>query len=164
MAPPEESQADEVDLAVAAYREEGIWQLQELPETALDNVDTIARQLRRYPGDGGAMALLSVDEDFFLLVRSRGADVTLLLSDASAATDWALARSAVNRIGFPVEDDDDPAPAGDLGILADLGIAAMDMGVLLDDEDLYPDEQLSDIATKLGFGTQFDDLAGLSTA
>ncbi len=40
----------------------------------------------------------------------------------------------------------------------------MDMGALLDDLDLYPDEQLSDIATKLGFGPRFDDLAGLSHA
>jgi len=64
----------------------------------------------------------------------------------------------------PVEDDDEPAPAGDLGIVADMGIPAMDMGVLLDDDELYPDEQLSDIATKLGFGPRFDDFAGLSNA
>jgi putative tRNA adenosine deaminase-associated protein len=110
------------------------------------------------------MALISVDEDFFLIVRSRGADVSLLLSDASASTDWALARSAVDHLGVPVEDDDEPAPAGDLGIVADMGIPAMDMGVLLDDYELYPDEQLSDIATKLGFGPRFDDIAGLSNA
>ncbi len=159
-----DSEADEIDLAVACYREEGVWQLQELPEGSLDGIDSIARQLRRYPGDNGAMALISVDEDFFLIVRSRGADVALLLSDASASTDWALARSAVDHLGVPVEDDDEPAPAGDLGIVADMGIAAMDMGVLLDDYELYPDEQLSDIATKLGFGPRFDDLAGLSNA
>lgn len=159
-----ESEAGEIDLAVAAYREEGVWQLQELPETALDTVDTVAKELRRYPGDNGAMALISVDEDFFLLVRARGAEFSLLLSDASAATDWALARSAIDHLGLPVEDDDEPMPAGDLGIVADMGIAAMDMGVLLDDDDLYPDEQLSDIAAKLGFGPRFDDLAGLSNA
>jgi putative tRNA adenosine deaminase-associated protein len=159
-----DSEADEIDLAVAAYREEGVWQLQELPEAALDTVDTVAKELRRYPGDNGAMALISVDEDFFLLVRSRGAEYSLLLSDASAATDWALARSAIDHLGVPVDDDDDPAPAGDLAIVADMGIPAMDMGVLLDDYELYPDEQLSDIAAKLGFGPRFDDLAGLSNA
>ena len=164
MPDPTESEADEIDLAVACYREEGVWQLHELPEDSLVGVESIARQLRRYPGDNGAMALNSVDEDFFQIVRSRGAEVSVLLSDASASTDWALARSAVDHIGVPVEDDDDPAPAGDLGIVADLGIPAMDMGVLLDDYELYPDEQLSDIATKLGFGPRFDDLAGLSNA
>ena len=159
-----DSEADQVDLAVAAYREEGVWQLQELPESALETVDTVARELRRYPGDNGAMALIAVDEDFFLLVRARGAEFAVLLSDASAATDWLLARSAVDHLGVPVEDDDDPAPAGDLAIVADMGIPAMDMGVLLDDDELYPDEQLSDIAAKLGFGPRFDDLAGLSNA
>jgi putative tRNA adenosine deaminase-associated protein len=159
-----DSEADEIDLAVAAYREEGVWQLQELPEAALDTVDSVARELRRYPGDNGAMALISVDEDFFLLVRARGAEFSVLLSDASAATDWLLARSAVDHLGVPVDDDDEPAPAGDLAIVADMGIPAMDMGVLLDDDELYPDEQLSDIAAKLGFGPRFDDLAGLSNA
>ena len=59
------------------------------------------------------------------------------------------------------DDDDDPAPAGDLAMFADMGIPAMDMGLMLDDLDLYPDEQLSDIASKLGFGPRFDELAGL---
>ena len=40
---------------------------------------------------------------------------------------------------------------------------AMDMGVLLDDVDLYPDEMLSDIARRLGFGEEFDDAVGLSS-
>ena len=41
---------------------------------------------------------------------------------------------------------------------------AMDMAVLLDDVDLYPDEMLSDIARKLGFGELFDDAVGLTSA
>ena len=162
--PRGESEADEIELALAAYREEGVWQVQDLPGSALEDVHTIARELRRYPGDHGALALVSVDEDFFVLVRSNGPRVSVLLSDASAATDWVLARSVVDHLGVRVEDDDDPTPAGDLGILADLGIDPMDMGALLDDLELYPDEQLSDIATRLGFGPRFDDLAGLSNA
>ena len=61
-------------------------------------------------------------------------------------------------------DDDDVAPAGDLDLLADLGMHAMDMGVLIDDDDLYPDEMLSDVARALGFGEVFDDLVGLTSA
>ena len=41
---------------------------------------------------------------------------------------------------------------------------AMDMGVLLDDLDLYPDEMLSDVARPLGFGSQFDEAVGLTSA
>ena len=40
----------------------------------------------------------------------------------------------------------------------------MDMGVLLDDFDLYPDEMLSDVARRLGFGAQFDEAVGLASA
>ncbi len=161
MADGSESETEAIDFAVAAYREEGIWQLHTLDQAKLESVDSIARELRRYPGDNGAIGLLSVDEDFFVIVRARGAYVTVLLSDASAATDWSLARSVTDFVGVPVEDDDDPAPAGDLAMFADMGIPAMDMGLMLDDLDLYPDEQLSDIASKLGFGPRFDELAGL---
>jgi hypothetical protein len=43
-------------------------------------------------------------------------------------------------------------------------MAAMDMGVLLDDFDLYPDEMLSDVARRLGFGALFDEAVGLTSA
>jgi putative tRNA adenosine deaminase-associated protein len=157
-----DTEVEQVDLAVVAYRDEGDWNVQDLPPRALDDVDTIARELRRYPGENGALALIAVDEDFVLLVRVQGESVKVLLSDASAATEWTLARSAVNHLGVHIEDDEDEAPAGDLGIVADMGLAAADMGALLDDYDLYPDEVLSEIAGTLGFGDRFDDLAGLS--
>lgn len=155
-------EADAVDLAVVAYRDEGVWYLQELRTTALESVDAIGRELRRYPGETGALALISVDEDFVLLIRAQGALIKVLLSDASAATDWELARSAVDHLGLIVDDDDDQAPAGDLSIVADMGYSAQDMGALLDDFDLYPDEVLSAIAERLGFGDRFDEMAGLS--
>jgi putative tRNA adenosine deaminase-associated protein len=156
-----DAEVDKIDLAVVAYRDEGDWQVQELPERALDDVEAIARELRRYPGENGALAMIAVDEDFVLLVRAQGEQVRLLLSDASAATDWALARSAVRHLGVHVDDDEEEEPAGDLGIVADMGFAAADMGALLDDYDLYPDEVLSEIARRLGFGERFDDLADL---
>jgi len=156
-----DAEAGEVDLALVAYRDEGAWSLAELPDASLDSVDTIARELRRYPGETGALALISVAEDFVLLVRAHGSDVRVLLSDATAATDWTLARSAVDHIGVHVDDEDDQAPAGDLGIVADMGMSARDMGALLDDFDLYPEEILSDVADSVGFGDKFDELAGL---
>ena len=154
-----------VDFALAAYREEGVWQVQEVAHSLLDDVDHLATALRRFPGDGGAVGIVAVDEDFFVLMRVAGADVRLLLSDVTAADEWEIARSAVEHLGLPYpEEDDEQAPAGDLGILADLGLSAMDMGVLLDDYDLYPDEMLSDVAGRLGFGELFDEAVGLTSA
>ncbi len=156
--------AEGVDFALVAYREEGVWRVEDLGRELAADLDDLAFQLRRYPGDGGSLGLVSVDEDFFLLVRVLGEQTRLLLSDVTAATDWPLARSVVDRLQLPLPDDEeDPEPAGDLGIVADLGLGAMDMGALLDDEDLYPDEMLSDIAAKIGFGRLYDKLAGVPT-
>jgi putative tRNA adenosine deaminase-associated protein len=158
-------QIEGIDFAVAAYREEGEWQVQELVHEVLADVPTLAAALRRFPGDGGAIGMIAIDEDFFVIVRVAGPTVRILLSDITAAEEWELASSAVDELGLPEpEDEDEQAPAGDLDILGDLGMAAIDMGVLLDDFDLYPDEMLSDVARRLGFGPLFDEAVGLTSA
>lgn len=156
---------DGVDFALAAYREEGVWQVQELAHDVLGDIETLSHALRRFPGDGGAVGLVAVDEDFFVIVRVAGANTRVLLSDVTAADEWEVASSAVEFLHLPMpEDEDDQVPAGDLGLLGDLGMPAMDMAVLLDDYDLYPDEMLSDIARRLGFGPLFDEAVGLASA
>jgi putative tRNA adenosine deaminase-associated protein len=158
-------QQDGVDFALAAYREEGVWQVQELAHDVLGDVETLSHALRRFPGDGGAVGMVAIDEDFFLIVRVAGAMTRVLLSDVTAADEWELASSAVDFLGLPPpEDEDDQVPAGDLDLLGDLGMHAMDMGVLLDDFELYPDEMLSDVARRLGFGPLFDEAVGLASA
>ena len=147
-----------IDVAVVAYRDEGTWNLAELPLHALDDVDAIAHELRRYPGENGALAMLAIDEDFVILVRAQGTLVRVLLSDATAAPDWSLARSAIDHLGVHVEiDEEEVAPAGSLDIFADLGLSAADMSELLDDLDLDPEELLAEIADAVGFGDEFDE-------
>ncbi len=159
-----EGDIEGVDFALVAYREENVWHLEDVDEELLHDLDSFAGQLRRYPGDFGSLGLASIDEDFFVLVRVAGDRTRVLLSDVTAATEWPLARSAVEALELPVPDDDDEqAPAGDLGIVADLGMAAMDMGALLDDYELYPDEMLGDIAGRLGFGSLYDQVVGVAT-
>jgi putative tRNA adenosine deaminase-associated protein len=158
-----EANTEGVDFVLVAYREEGLWQLQELEAEKAADVDEFAVELRRYPGDGGALGLVSIDEDFFLLVRVLGAEVRLLLSDVTAATDWPLAAAVGEHLDLPLPDDEEEQePAGDLGIVADLGMGAMDMGALLDDYELYPDEMLGDIASRLGFGPLYDEIVGVA--
>ena len=57
---------DGIDFAVAAFREDGEWTVQDLAHDQLGDVETIAHALRRLPGDGGAVAMVAVDEDFFV--------------------------------------------------------------------------------------------------
>jgi putative tRNA adenosine deaminase-associated protein len=150
-----------VDFALVAYREENVWRVDEIGEDRLHDLDALAAELRRWPGDFGSLGLVSIDEDFFVIVRVAGQQTRVLLSDVTAATEWPLARSVVEQLEIPMPDDEDEQlPAGDLGIVADLGIPAMDMGALLDDYDLYPDELLGEVAHKLGFGTLYDEAVG----
>jgi putative tRNA adenosine deaminase-associated protein len=163
---------DGVDLAVAAYRDGEGWQVADLAHDHLTDVETLAEALRRFPGEQGALAMVAVDEDFFLLVRVHGSETLVLLSDVTAAEEWDLATSAVEHLenlGVEVpEDDEDAVPAGHLALLSDLGVPEADLGDLLDemldDDELYPDEVLSDVARLLGFGEQFDDIVGLTSA
>jgi len=158
---------DGIDFALAAFREDGEWQVQDLAHDQLGDVETISHALRRLPGDGGAVALVAIDEDFFIIGRVAGASTRVLLSDVTAADEWELASSAIEFLKLPeseLEDEDEQVPAGDLDLLGDLGMHAMDMGLLLDDVDLYPDEMLSDVARRLGFGEEFDDAVGLTSA
>lgn len=158
-------EADSIDFALAAFREEGVWTVQELAHDLVTDVETMAHALRRFPGDHGAVGIVSINEDFFVLARVAGASTRVLLSDITAAEEWELAASVLDHLNLPdAEDEDDPEPAGDLGLLTDLGLNAMDLGIMLDDLDAYPDEICSDIARRLGFGQLFDDAAGLTSA
>jgi putative tRNA adenosine deaminase-associated protein len=158
-------QSGEVDFALAAFREEGVWQLQDIATPAFDSIDALSHALRQVSGEAGAVGMVAVDEDFFLLVRVEGTSTRVLLSDVTAADEWELAQSAIDFLGLPPpEDDDVEVPAGDLDLLGDLGLHAVEMGALLDDVELYPDEMLSDIARRLGFGKLFDDAVGLTSA
>ncbi len=158
-------QLDGVDFAVAAYREEGVWQVEDLAHDVLTDVDALSHALRRFPGDGGAVGMIAIDEDFFLIVRVAGSDARVLLSDVTAADEWELAAAAIDFLGLPPpEEEDEQVPAGDLDLLGDLGMHAMDMAVLVDDFDLYPDEMLSEVARRLGFGPLFDEAVGLASA
>ncbi|WP_199521155.1 tRNA adenosine deaminase-associated protein [Jiangella anatolica] len=148
-----------VDFVVVAYREAGHWQVESVSRQFGHDLGRIVEVLRQRPGDGGALAFVSVDEDFFYAVRLAGADVRLLLSDVTAATDWPMARDVVERLRLPLPDDDDAVqPAGDLTIFADLGVDPMALAAICDDIDCYPDEMLMRIAARAGFGPQLDDV------
>ncbi|TXL60905.1 tRNA adenosine deaminase-associated protein [Aeromicrobium terrae] len=148
---------DDVDFAVAAYRDEGEWQLVELRPSLAEDLDDLTKALGRFPSDVGVLGLVSMNDDFFVILRRSGGEVRALLSDVTAALDWPLASGIADLLDVEDPDDDDvPQPAGDLDIVSDLGMPAIELGVLCDDDDLYPDEILSDVAARLGFGEAFD--------
>ena len=160
-----EQVVDAIDFALAAYRQGGEWHLDEMTHDHVTDLETLVVALRRFPAESGPLGMVAVDEDFFVLVRVTGTTVRLLLSDVTAADEWPLALEVADQLNLPLPvEDDEPAPAGDLDIVGDLGMDAAEMGSLLDDQDLYPDEMLSEVASQIGFGELFDEVVGLETA
>lgn len=147
------------DFAIAAWREDGRWQVETLADNLVDNLDQLVAALRAQPSDSGVVAFLCVAEEFFISVRVHGSQVHYLLSDVLAATEFPIASEVLQRLDLPLPDEEDESqPAGDLAIFSDLGLESMEVAVICDDLELFPDEQIEDIAGRLGFGEQLDDL------
>jgi putative tRNA adenosine deaminase-associated protein len=152
---------DEIDFVVAAYREDGQPMVQALAADLANDLEELIIQLRRLPGDAGAIGFVSLVEEVFVIARVRGQHVQLLLSDGAAATEWPIARDVADMLGeeIPDPDEEEAEPMGDLGILSDLGVSDFDMSTLIDNLDLSSDQMLIEIADKIKVGPQFRKVA-----
>jgi putative tRNA adenosine deaminase-associated protein len=107
---------------------------------------------------GAVFGLLDVDDEFFVIVRPAPAGTRLLLSDATAALDYDIAAEVLEKLDNDIDEEDlDPAAPfeeGDLGLLADIGLPEAVLSVILDEVDLYADEQLGRIAREMGFADE----------
>ena len=152
---PEDATEDDIDLVAALYREDGLPVAVALGTELANDLDELINQLRRVPGDGGAVGLVSIASEFFVIVRVRGKHVQVLLSDELAATDWPIARDVADFLGSELpEDDEDAGPIGDLDILADVGIPDFEIEALCDSDD-DSDVLVERIAKKLKFLPQY---------
>lgn len=150
--------SETTDFAVVVYREDDRWTASALPAQVGHDLDALVEATRRQAMDGGAIGFVSVEDDFFVAVRVRGEDVSLLLSDVTAAGESPIAGEVLEALDLPLpgpEEDERVQPAGDLMIFSDLGLKPMELGALCDDLDLYPDEMLDSIAARLGFAEPY---------
>ena len=157
---PEDAADDEIDFVLAAYREDGQPYVQSLAKDLANDLDELVVQLRRLPGDAGALGFVSLVEEVFVIARVRGPHVQVLLSDATAANEWPIARDVADYLGEEIPDEeDDSEPMGDLGLVADLGLSDFDMGAIIDDLDMGSDEMLVAIAERIKLNPQFQKVA-----
>ena len=151
---------DDLDFAVAAWREEGRWQVASLQPRVLESLDRLTEALHHLPGEGGTLGLISVAEEFFLIVRVQGDTTRFFLSDLACAFEWDLAEAAAEALGIDLADEEDEVedlePVGDFAIVADFGMSAEELEALCEDPDLYSEDQVSAIAARLGFADQLD--------
>ncbi|MGV8909536.1 MAG: tRNA adenosine deaminase-associated protein [Propionicimonas sp.] len=153
---PDDATEDDVDLIVALYREDGSPVALALDYDLANDLEALTTQLRRMPGDGGAVALVSIASEVFIIIRVRGKHVQAFCSDAVAAADWPLARDVVDMLGLEVpEDEDESVPIGDLDILADAGLHDFELEAMAEDYDEDSATLVERIAARIKFGPEF---------
>lgn len=152
-------QADSGAVAAVLWREDGAWRAERLPARLGQDLDALLDALRQQPADDGSLGLVNVGDEFFVVLRVRGEEVRMLVSDVTAAVAWDLARQVVGRleIAGPRDESDveEVWPAGDLSIFADLGMDEMELGAVLAELDTYADEMLARIGERVGFADAY---------
>lgn len=153
------TELDTADFAVVVYREDDAWEVERLPVALTEDLTGLIHALRQQPSIGSTLGLAAVGDDFFVGLRVVADEVMVFLSDVTASVDWPLARQVVDYLGLDIPDDeelDQVLPAGNMSIFTDLGLDEMELGALSGDLDLFPDEMLASIASRLGFGAAFE--------
>ena len=157
---PDDATEDEVDLVAAFYREDGAAAGLELPKGLANDFEELVDQLRRVPGDAGAVGVVSIDASVFVLARVRGRHLQVLLSDIIAANDWPIARDIADMLGLDIpEDDEEGGPVGDLDMFADVGLSEFELETLSSDLDAESLDVLEQVLGRLGFATAFEKIA-----
>jgi putative tRNA adenosine deaminase-associated protein len=143
---------------VAVVREDGKWRCAPMRAASLNSLVAAETELREMRSAGAVFGLLDVDDEFFVILRPAPAGTRLLLSDATAALDYDIAAEVLEKLDNDISEDDldpdEPFEEGDLGLLADIGLPEAVLGVILDESDLYADEQLGRIAREMGFADE----------
>ena len=146
-----------VDFGCIAWHEDGRWNAAALPSTR--DIGSVIDSLKAQQTNGGAIALIAIEDEFVIIARALGDQMQMMISDVTYALDYEVAAELIEVLDleFP-EDEDESQPGGDLDLLNDLGVSEMELLSILDDSELYPDEQLEAIASRLGFGEQFNQV------
>lgn len=144
------------NFAVTVARVNATWQVRAFN----DDCSSLKRSIdavRTLRAEGAAFAMLSIEDDYFVLVRPTPQGVKLLISDATAATEDDFAADILDELDADQPDPEDtPYAEGDFDILADLGLSEQIMSIITDETDWWASEQLQRIAEELGFDDELE--------
>jgi putative tRNA adenosine deaminase-associated protein len=146
-----------VDFGCIAWHEDGRWSVNSLTSTR--DIGSVIDSIKAQQTNGGAIALIAIEDEFVIIARALGDQMQMMISDVTYTLDYGVAAELIEVLDleFP-EEEDESQPGGDLDLLNDLGVSEMELLSILDDTELYPDEQLEAIANRLGFGEQFNQV------
>jgi putative tRNA adenosine deaminase-associated protein len=146
-----------VDFGCIAWHEDGRWDASLLNSTR--DIGLIIDALKSQQTNGGAIALIAIEDEFVIIARVLGDQMRMMISDITYALDYEVAAELVEVLDLEYPQEEDKSqPDGDIDLLSDLGVGEMELLAILDDTELYPDEQLEAIANRLGFGEQFNQV------
>ncbi len=162
--------------AAAVARTESGWLGRELDLDEVDDVETLAEELRELTGDGPGPALLLLEEndEYLAVVRVDGGvgalqEPRVFLSDRRAVQASEVAAMLWEDADLePADDADDldddegtrpvAEPVGDRELLADLGTPGPELLDLCAEEGLLPADVLSALCQRAGCGEVLDEL------
>jgi putative tRNA adenosine deaminase-associated protein len=159
--------------AAALARTPDGWTGREVDLAEVEDLDTLAEELRDLVGDmaGPALLLLEEDDEYVAVVRVDGGTGSLdeprvFLSDRRAVQGSDVAAMLWEDVDVvPDEEDDDDEgtrpvaePVGDAALLADLGTSAAALLDLCAEEGLLPADVLTGVAERAGFLDVLDGL------
>lgn len=146
-----------VDFGCIAWHEDGRWDASLLNSNR--DIGLIIDALKSQQTNGGAIALIAIEDEFVIIARVLGDQMRMMISDITYALDYEVAAELVEVLDLEYpQEEDESQPGGDIDLLSDLGVGEMELLAILDDTELYPDEQLEAIANRLGFGEQFNQV------
>ncbi|WP_084955446.1 tRNA adenosine deaminase-associated protein [Thermoactinospora rubra] len=151
--------------AAAFVRTPDGWSGAEVDLSAAEIVDDLGDAVTEalgLTGDELALLCVEVEDEWFAIVRYSGdEEPRVFLSDAHAVSPDSLGELFAEFAGVvPDKEAGDLGvrPAGDLDLLADLGMTADELLELSMEEGVLPADILSVIAEKLGFADELDRL------
>ena len=114
-----------VDFGCIAWHEDGIWDATPLASTR--DIGLIIDALKNQQTNGGALALIAIEDEFVIIARALGDQMQMMISDVTYALDYEVAAELIEVLDleFP-EEDDEAQPGGDLDLLNDLGVSEME--------------------------------------
>ena len=77
------------DFGIIAWHEDGRWSVAELTHSR--DLSAIMDQLNAQATNGGAIALIAIEEDFFIVARALGSQMQMMISDVTFALESDLA-------------------------------------------------------------------------
>jgi putative tRNA adenosine deaminase-associated protein len=155
-------------LAVSLARTERGWEGREVDLGDVEDLDGLTDLLRDAVGDGPGPGLLLLEEndEYLAIVRADDTgDPRVFLSDRRAvggSEAAALLAEADLDLPDPDEESTRPAaePAGDAGLLADLGTSPDRLLALCAEEGLLPADVLTAVAEDCGFVDDLEQVRG----